>query len=72
MAPNDRGPMAGRTVLVTGATSGIGKAAAAGLAAMGADLAMTGRDPDRTEAAAGEVRMAGGGHVEVFVADLSA
>ncbi len=72
MALNDRGPMAGRTVLVTGATSGIGRATAAGLAAIGADLAITGRDPDRTEAAAVEVRMAGGGHVEVFVADLSA
>jgi hypothetical protein len=42
MARNDRGPMAGRTMLVTGATSGIGKATAVALAAMG---------PDRTEAA---------------------
>ena len=30
------GPMAGRTVLVTGATSGIGRATALGLATMGA------------------------------------
>jgi retinol dehydrogenase 14 len=29
------GPMAGRTVLVTGATAGIGKATALGLATMG-------------------------------------
>jgi retinol dehydrogenase-14 len=38
-----RGPMTGRTVLVTGATGGIGKATALGLAARGAHLAITGR-----------------------------
>jgi retinol dehydrogenase-14 len=66
------GPMAGRTVLVTGATAGIGKATAAGLATMGAHLAITGRDARRTEDAAREIRAAGGGQVDVFVADLSA
>ncbi len=71
MARDDRKPMAGRTVLVTGATGGIGKATAAGLAAMGAHLAITGRDPGRTDAAAHEIRTAGG-QVDVFVADLSA
>src|SRR6266508_4643975 len=65
------GPMAGRTVLVTGGTAGIGKATALGLATMGAHLAVTGRDRGRAEAAAGEVRAAGGGRVDVFVADLS-
>jgi NAD(P)-dependent dehydrogenase (short-subunit alcohol dehydrogenase family) len=38
---------------------------------MGAHLAVTGRDRGRTEAAAREIRAAGGGHVDVFVADLS-
>jgi retinol dehydrogenase-14 len=65
------GPMAGRTVLVTGGTAGIGRATAVGLATMGAHLAITGRDRGRTEGAAREIRAAGGGQVEVFVADLS-
>ena len=64
-------PMAGRTVLVTGGTAGIGKATALGLAAMGAHLAITGRDRGRAEDAAREIRAAGGGQVDVFVADLS-
>ena len=63
--------MAGRTVLVTGATSGIGRATALGLAVMGAHVAITGRDRERTENAAREISAAGGGNVEVFVADLS-
>ena len=64
-------PMAGTTVLVTGATSDIGKATALGLATMGAHLAITGRNPQRTESAAREIRAAGGEQVDVFVADLS-
>src|SRR5688572_4232449 len=71
MNPNRNRPMAGRTVLVTGGTGGIGKATALGLAAMGAHLAITGRDRGRTEGAAGEIRAAGGGGVDAFVADLS-
>jgi retinol dehydrogenase 14 len=65
------GPMAGRTVLVTGGSGGIGKATALGLATMGARVAITGRDVQRAEAAAREVRTAGGGQVHVFVGDLS-
>jgi retinol dehydrogenase 14 len=64
-------PMAGKTVLVTGGTGGIGRATALGLATMGARLAITGRDRRRTEDAAREIRAAGGGQVDVFVADLS-
>ena len=45
--------MAGKSVLVTGGTGGIGKATAIGLAALGARVGITGRDPARTEAAAG-------------------
>ena len=67
----DGGLMAGRTVLVTGATSGIGRATALGLATMGAHIAITGRDRGRTDDAAREIRAAGAGGVDVFVADLS-
>jgi len=63
--------MNGKTVLVTGATGGIGRATALGLATMGAHLAIIGRDRGRTEGAAREIRAAGGGQVDVFVADLS-
>ncbi len=65
------GPLAGRTVLVTGGTGGIGKATARGLARLGAHLAITGRDRGRTEGAAREIRAAGGGPVDMFVADLT-
>ena len=71
MEPIHSGPMAGRTVLVTGGTAGIGKATALGLATMGAHVAIVGRDRGRTEAAAGEIRAAGGGQVDALVADLS-
>jgi NAD(P)-dependent dehydrogenase (short-subunit alcohol dehydrogenase family) len=67
---NADGSLAGRTLVVTGATRGIGKATALGLAAMGARVAITARDPGRAEAAADEIRAAGG-EVDVFVADLS-
>ena len=65
------GPMSGRTVLVTGATGGIGEATALGLVASGAHVAITGRDRGRTEAAARGLRAAGSGPVDVFVADMS-
>jgi retinol dehydrogenase 14 len=67
----ERQAMAGRTVLVTGGTGGIGKATAAGLAALGARVAITGRDRPRAEEAAADIRAAGGPEVDVFVADMS-
>jgi retinol dehydrogenase 14 len=71
MEPIHSRPMAGKTVLITGGTAGIGNATALGLATMGAHVAITGRDPARTEAAAGEIHAAGGRQVDAFVADLS-
>jgi NAD(P)-dependent dehydrogenase (short-subunit alcohol dehydrogenase family) len=65
------GQLTDRTVLVTGGTGGIGRATATGLAAMGARVAITGRDRARAEAAAAAIRADGGPPVDVFVADMS-
>ena len=69
---SDTASMTGKTVLITGGTGGIGRAAAVGLASMGARVGITGRDRARAEAAAaGIVREAGNTAVDVFVGDLS-
>ncbi len=70
MVENSTGPMAGRTVVVTGGTSGIGGATAVGLARLGAHVVITGRSAARAEAAANEMR-AGTARVDVVVADMS-
>ena len=48
-------PIEGKTVLITGASSGIGRAAAAQLKDMGANVVLIGRNPERTKAAAEEL-----------------
>jgi len=59
------------TILVTGATSGIGRAAALGLAARGVDLVLPVRDRSRGEEVAVLARQAGAASVEVIDCDMS-
>lgn len=73
MAGHISGPMAGRTVLVTGGTGGIGKATATELVALGARVGIVGRDRQRGAAAAADIEAAAANPaVDVFAADLSA
>jgi NAD(P)-dependent dehydrogenase (short-subunit alcohol dehydrogenase family) len=51
--------LTGRTAVVVGGTSGIGRALALGLAAAGANVVATGRRKDLVESVAGEIEAAG-------------
>jgi retinol dehydrogenase-14 len=69
---NPNGGMGGKTALITGGTSGIGKATAVALAAMGADVVVVGRNRERGEAAVAEIKSQGHSEsVELMLADLS-
>src|SRR5437868_9241462 len=64
--------MAGKVVLITGGTGGIGKATAGGLATLGARVGITGRDLERAEQAASDIRAASANPaVGAFAADLT-
>lgn len=64
--------LTGKTALVTGATNGIGKAAAAALAAMGAEVVVVGRNRALTESTVAELkRTTGSEKIDHLVADLS-
>ena len=66
--------VAGKRVVLTGATNGIGLAAAEALAAQGAQLAIVARDQARGEQAAARARAAAPGPettVDVLLADLT-
>ena len=74
MTVQDSSWIAGKTCMVTGANSGIGKATASGLASMGAKIVMVSRDSAKAEAARGEVVQAPGTKkedVSIMIADLS-
>jgi NAD(P)-dependent dehydrogenase (short-subunit alcohol dehydrogenase family) len=59
-----------RTILITGATGGVGYAAAAALAGPGTTLVLTGRDPDRLAGARARLLPAGG-EIDLIAADLA-
>lgn len=64
--------MNGKIVLVTGANSGIGQAAATALAKQGAQVVIVARSRERGEAALAQVkRESGGDKVTLLLADLS-
>lgn len=64
--------MRGRNILITGGTSGMGKETASQLAKMGAQLILVGRNRDKGEATAAEIKHASGSEITTFFqADLS-
>jgi NAD(P)-dependent dehydrogenase (short-subunit alcohol dehydrogenase family) len=67
MNPNESRSLAGRVALVTGASSGIGSAAALRLADAGAHVIAVGRDPDRLGAVASDL----GNRGEAIAADVA-
>lgn len=61
-----------KTILLTGATEGIGKAAAFALAGQGARLTLVGRNREKTEQVVGQVKQqTGNDRVDLLLADLS-
>jgi NAD(P)-dependent dehydrogenase (short-subunit alcohol dehydrogenase family) len=64
--------MTGKTVLITGATNGIGKIAALELARMGASVAIVARNRSKGQAVLEEIaRETNNVQIELFIADLS-
>src|SRR6267378_177113 len=64
--------MTGKTCLITGGNSGIGKATALGLARMGANIVIVSRSKEKGEAALAEIiAKSGNRNVELMLADMS-
>ncbi len=64
--------MRGKTVLITGATNGIGKVTALEIAKMGARVVIVGRNASKTQAVANEIKAASKNDaVDILIGDLS-
>ena len=63
--------MNGKTILITGSTDGVGRYVAAKLAAAGAKVLIHGRDEERAQSLADEIRGRGHGEPTFYQADLS-
>jgi NAD(P)-dependent dehydrogenase (short-subunit alcohol dehydrogenase family) len=69
---SDTPDLSQRTIVLSGATHGIGRAAAHELASMGANLVLLCRDPDRAEQTRDEITARSGNRdIELIIADLS-
>jgi NAD(P)-dependent dehydrogenase (short-subunit alcohol dehydrogenase family) len=68
--PNFRKALQGKVALVTGASSGIGRATAAALARHGAEVVLVSRTKEKLEELRDEIRAAGG-KADVYPCDLS-
>src|SRR5256712_3236114 len=69
---SDKATMKDKVVMITGANSGIGKAASLALAKMGATVVMVARNAERGEAARSEIiRESQNNSVDLLLADLS-
>ncbi len=72
VSESSNGGMEGKIVLITGGTSGIGRAAATALVATGAEVVVSGRNRERGEATVAEIRHASGSEkVSLMIADLA-
>lgn len=67
----ERALFSGKWALVTGASSGIGKELAKGLAARGANVALAARSEEKLKELAAELEGAHGVHARIFRVDLS-
>jgi len=69
MAENDR--LQNKTVMVTGATSGIGEIAAHNLASMGASLTIVARNEEKAKATQASIQQQTSNQPDILIADLS-
>lgn len=68
---NSSKPLQGKTVLITGGTDGIGKYTAKVLAGLGGDIAIVGRNIEKTQNTVKEIQDQSGHTIDHFIADLS-